>query len=244
MVRPTLSRQDIILDFKAAAKRGVLLGNDFVRLASVGDASLCPYLRQLKRQHDWPDDFDGLHFEGPWIVVVCTWFEQGIQGLVQLGSEKPEYIGMCFNVLAARPSGEHLSAMARLIPQRFSLPADPDEFEDVSAWCGAFVRVLSTGRRLEIDAETTKRLRRFGHEFLKQAVRKAKQVDPPMNRQGTSSFPLASEVFYFGPGAQLLKHVGDELSIRLLAELPAGTPAWRKQRDEVVRSIQSRTRHT
>lgn len=238
MRRQKLDKTEVVAKFKRDAKRGELIGNDFLRVATVGDADLCPYLRTLKAQMRWCDDDDAPW--GRWVTVLCEWFENGSDGLVRIskGARGHVYIGMCLGVLANHRSSENLATMARIIPLRFQLPTDPHQCETVSSWCMELVQFLNVSRPLKIDPETEGRLRRFAHSFVKKGLRKSQKRDKAGNQERNSRYPSASELFYFAPGMALLAHVGNEESIELIQRLPQSATSEKKL--EVIQRIKSR----
>jgi hypothetical protein len=230
MIRTNLDKSKTIAEFKQRAQeKSFILGNYFLELAAVGDSTLCPYLRNLKVEKGWGED----DHMGRWVNVLCAYLEDGGEGIVRFSRAAnigQSYIGMCLDVLSTKQSSENLALMADVIPLKFRLPTNPREFETASGWCRAIVNALSSESRVNIDKETESRLRRFAHNFLKKGVRKMVK---------TNNFG-AGDVFYMGPGLELLSYVGNHESIELIQSLPQRSAFVQSTAAKVIHEIRSR----
>ncbi len=237
------SSEEIIRGFKSAAVQGSVIGNDFLDLSTVPGKSLCTYLRRLeKKLNDPRRDEYSRRLEHCWIESLCVWFQKGRQGLERLSQEDADdlYVGMCIAILSKNRSSENLSVLSRLLPKSFALPKNPNEFETEAGYCRDVLQTLTAGKQLEIDDETAARLRSFVHALLEKGVTAALNREKRQIESKNRQFPLSSDIFYFGPGLAVLKHVGDRSSIELILGLPDWSQEVAAERDNVVAEIQMR----
>jgi hypothetical protein len=211
--------EEIVRDFRKHAKQGHVIGNDFSALAGAGDKRICRYLRKLKADNGWLDE--GFEPWGRWVNILCEWFEHGPEALVRACKQPSgvEYVGMCLSIFPHLPEAEAIAYMARVIPLRFTLTLDNDEFETASGWCRSVVSFLEAHSPCEMDLDTSTRLRKFTHLLIKKGWRKVERMGQSPRYRRSSNVPTPGEFFYFNPGMAMLAHVGDKASVTLIKSL-------------------------
>jgi hypothetical protein len=239
MPRRKQTPEQIIRDFKRNAMRDCLCGNDFSRLAAVGDAKLCKYLRRLQEQRGWIDD-PNTNIEGPWIRVLCVWFEEGHDGFLNLAKQTGDsaYIGRAISILVENPSPENIALLSRLLPVRFELPTDDNDCESHSAHAIEIVQALSSAHKLQLDHATQGRIRRYAHALLSKGIKKTnmRRKNAPRPR----SRPEPGDMFYVAPALGLLRHVGDSTSIPRIEKIPDWSEYGKSEGPQVIAKIKAR----
>jgi len=238
------TKREIIRYFKEAVASGFVLGNYYIALSTVGDRSWLPFLRKFdERLRRTKQDAYCKRVQRCWIKTLCVWFEGGPAGLAQLcGSKNADELcrGMGLAILNENRSSENIALAATLLPLRFTLPKDPQEFETVAGWCRDLATTFETSRNLHIDEKTKRRLRKFVHALLKKAVVRTLERERESVEASIRQFPLAADIFYFAPGLTVLQYVGDATSCELLKQLPDWSDEVRLRRDKVIDAIQRR----
>lgn len=237
------AKEEIIRDFKSSASKGFIFGNDFVDVSTVGDVSLCGYLRELDKKLGRIAEGSLDDVQHRWITTLCAWFEDGPDGLARLCEDVPDcdlYRGMSISVLSANRSEANLAGIAALLPRKFTLPKSPNAFQTISGWCRDLASMLTLGKPLTIDACSESRLRAFIHKFLKKGIAPTRRIDRAAIKAPNRVFPLMGDIFYFGPGLTVLQFVGDETSIKLLQNFPDWSDEVRLRRAEVIAAIRKR----
>lgn len=177
-----------------------------LKVATLGDASDAPLLRQLKVEHDWSDTGregnDKVVPFGLWCDVVCCYLKHGYLGIVEMAHHDEDLLDFCFGLLEDVKTLESVSALLAIGGPVVEHPRTDQALSLKLA--KAFNLLLSFNGAPSIDEATTSVIREFLHRLLNQDLAEAQRATCVCALRG----------------------VGDATSLELIQGLPSFSGSW------------------
>mgnify|MGYP000915859630 CR=1 FL=1 len=90
---------------------------DILPLVKIGDTSICYDLLTLKEEFQWSEvgNVENQVPLGSWVDIICIYYRDGYGGVVKVGIENVQFLGIILGVLEELKTVESLNSVANLL---------------------------------------------------------------------------------------------------------------------------------